>query len=297
MFVLSLEEVSGSPAACLLTHSRRFSLAAPSPMLIPRPIPGLVACPQAKQWEETEVQPNSVENNLFPLGCYCSAPSCCSCPGSRLAQPPPPAWLMGPGWKPSRPHPSPPPHAPLVTARFLPALAFQNQARRRGRGSLCALPGVLRGGEVGGMGPRCAPPHPKSPAMPSPPRLGTQQELGPALGPAFHELELWFGDPQATQPHAGRWLQVSSCHKTQLVPPQRGGTSLLGAPGQKQRPHRCCSHKRASTPPAQPQLSAPSSTQQLRAPKGGRLRASAPGSSWELGGSARLLRLPWCTAQ
>lgn len=161
-----------------------------------------------------------MENNLFPLGCYCSAPSCCSCPGSRLAQPPPPAWLMGPGWKPGRPHPPPPPHAPLVTARFLPASAFQNQARRRGRGSLRALPGVLRGGEVGGMGPRCAPPHPESPALPSPPRSGTQQELSTSwscglvtLKPRGHVL--------------ARWLQVSSCRKTQLVPPQRGGTSLL----------------------------------------------------------------------
>lgn len=168
-----------------------------------------------------------MENNLFPLGCYCSAPSCCSCPGSRLAQPPPPAWLMGPGWKPGRPHPPPPPHAPLVTARFLPASAFQNQARRRGRGSLRALPGVLRGGEVGGMGPRCAPPHPESPALPSPPRSGTQQELSTSwscglvtLKPRGHVLAGGSRSPHAAKPNSFLRSEVAHpCSRTEAATP------------------------------------------------------------------------------
>lgn len=66
-----------------------------------------------------------MENNLFPSGCYCSARSGCSCSGSQLAQPSPSRLANGYTVE-TRPVPSPPPHAVLSTARFLPALAFHN---------------------------------------------------------------------------------------------------------------------------------------------------------------------------
>jgi len=80
-----------------------------------------------------------VENNLFPSGCYCSALSGCSCPGGRLAQPPPPCLANGYVVE-TRPVPSPPPHVVLFTARFLPDLAFQNKGEMAMRW-LLGLPG------------------------------------------------------------------------------------------------------------------------------------------------------------
>lgn len=108
--------------------------------------PGGVAWPGAEQWEETEVSPNLVENNLFPPGCYCSAPSGCSCspgvPGSGLR-----------GANPSR---------PLPTQRLSPLASF--------------LPRLSKTKRCGGS---WGSPHssPEQSLRDPPHRAGTPQEL------------------------------------------------------------------------------------------------------------------------
>lgn len=147
----------------------------------------------------------------------------------------------------------------------------------------------------GGGGRDGATLRPSAPRVPSP---AIATPLGHPAG-ALHELELWFGDPQATRPRAGKVAPGL------LVPqnPARSSAARwhIPAPGQKQRPHPCCSRKRASTPPAQPQLSPSSQRLPPRSssghPKvaGSELLLRAPAGSWR--DQPGQLRLPWCTAQ